>query len=1501
MAKWQFDKRIVGSTKVIAFVAVIAIILYFTPALILQITSAQRWAGRELSTALSSELGTPVKVGRVSFEGWHSIHATDISIQDQGGRPLLSTHTLEGGVDLWRLISGKGITLTSARLFDLEVYLIEDSTGRLNAQHIIDHLIDNDKDDSSSSLSLDINIFLLRRAHISYQRHGASPIEIHDLDLQVSRFTTSPYLAGLIDQLSFRTSGGLRLSDLEASVSLRSDTLEVAHLKASMPGSVVSAPLLRLDMGRKGLQILQDIQVDKLSIGIDDIVPLYPPLAALSGKKLELTHHGLRVSPRELSANDMTIRLSNDLAFKTNATIRLDSMGSGALYKLDQVELFTSDELTKTLPQIFSLPTAAADILSRLGDIRHTGHWAWTPQETLHAQGMIESELGSLDLKLTAQLDKPDNEISIDSHVSTDRLDLSPILGHPTTIVGEIEAQIGLTTHTALPYGTAMLNIHQLSIGTETYNQIRTTIKGDNKGLYAMSLLSSDPKLTADITAGFAIRDKEIRQIALDVHKAEAQIGALTGGKVSKISTELSLNVSHLDLDRALGDIDISRLQICNSDSEVDLRHIQLSARDEDGIKMLKLTTPWMQASMSGSYQLRQLVSNVSKTLQKRVPILRHMAAAGRPSSRWSKTNVKLVAQIDSIPIPLLDMLELPIQEVREIQLSSHYQEDEELLDLHLTGTRASLLGHSFDLIDLHLQDNQLRLGSHVHIKGGGEFLGAALLVTQDGDNFSLDLDLGEDKSGVENGRLGLSAKLGSFRDKVNALKDLTAEVKIAPSKIRVHTTDWDIASATIMLGDNLIRIHGLSLIAPERSIRAEGELGRMGLGVMDIDLQQINLRYILEAVGVDFSLLETDLSGHIQAQLKGDKLTAQAQVSSPQILVSGHDVGRLDAALSFDSEDLYIRLSGDVHQPHGGKSKVNGWIKPADGAGIDLNFDATKLDVSFVGSFMDNIFSQLSGYASGEMRLHGLFADGVTVSGLADITSGQASIGILGTTYYFDHRLTLSDERIDFDQMQIRDADGNFGYLNGFIHHKYFDDFKINLRGSNIEKMKVLQTTSPRYMPVYGTAYASGSAEMHSIGDRTQIKLELRSESGTDVTLDFLPTSAGRDNQLLHFTRLRPDSLLRDSVLENIEDNATIYTGGAIDLELQLAITPEAKLGMKLAADMSSELKGRGEGILNINAPSQGQAEVYGSLSVLGGTFAFRLEQLAQKQFSLREGGQVTFRGDPTTAGINLSAVYNLTANIADLDEDLSIMAGRTNIPVSCILALSGNISRPDIRFGIELPGVDSDIERRVRSLLNSQDAITRQMLYLIALGKFYTETQSNSTTNNWTAVASSALSEQLSSLLGSFSNTIKLGTSIKTRNTAFEDTDIELLFSGSLFDNRLTINGNIGYHDTPYLNGEYLGEFDFEYKLNRSGSVRLKGYNRYNNMYQYLRQSLMTQGFGILFRQRFDRLSDLWRGPRSSQRQERAKGNKAGAPSDSIATKPTNQVLIPSSTSTR
>ena len=52
----------------------------------------------------------------------------------------------------------------------------------------------------------------------------------------------------------------------------------------------------------------------------------------------------------------------------------------------------------------------------------------------------------------------------------------------------------------------------------------------------------------------------------------------------------------------------------------------------------------------------------------------------------------------------------------------------------------------------------------------------------------------------------------------------------------------------------------------------------------------------------------------------------------------------------------------------------------------------------------------------------------------------------------------------------------------------------------------------------------------------------------------------------------------------------------------------------------------------------------------------------------------------------------------------------------------------------------------------------------------------------------------------------------------------EVEGILSGQLLNNRLLINGNFGYRDNPMANTNFVGDFEAEWLITRSGDIRLK-----------------------------------------------------------------------------
>ena len=253
-------------------------------------------------------------------------------------------------------------------------------------------------------------------------------------------------------------------------------------------------------------------------------------------------------------------------------------------------------------------------------------------------------------------------------------------------------------------------------------------------------------------------------------------------------------------------------------------------------------------------------------------------------------------------------------------------------------------------------------------------------------------------------------------------------------------------------------------------------------------------------------------------------------------------------------------------------------------------------------------------------------------------------------------------------------------------------------------------------------------------------------------------------------------------------------------------------------------------------------------------------MQDIILRDFKIKEGSSISFNGDPLRADLDISAAYRVNTNLSDLDKsfqndrDLT----RTNVPVDAILSVSGNMQDPDITFDIELPTLTQDVERKVKSIISTDDMMNRQIIYLLALNRFYTPEYMGMSGNGGelAAVASSTISSQLTNMLGQLTDKVSVAPSFRSDKGDFSDIEVDVALSSRLLNNRLLINGNFGYRDKSTSNTTFIGDFDIEYLLTKNGNLRLKAYNHFNDQNYYLREALTTQGLGVVFRKDFDKL---------------------------------------------
>lgn len=293
------------------------------------------------------------------------------------------------------------------------------------------------------------------------------------------------------------------------------------------------------------------------------------------------------------------------------------------------------------------------------------------------------------------------------------------------------------------------------------------------------------------------------------------------------------------------------------------------------------------------------------------------------------------------------------------------------------------------------------------------------------------------------------------------------------------------------------------------------------------------------------------------------------------------------------------------------------------------------------------------------------------------------------------------------------------------------------------------------------------------------------------------------------------------------------------------------------------------GNGAIKANYFNKGSFDMYGTYLIDHGTYDLTIQNIIKKNFQFQQGSNIIFGGNPFNARLNMKAAYQVNGvPLADLKIGNSFSSN--NVRVDCIMNIGGTPENIKVDFDLDMPTVNNDAKQMVRSLINSEEEMNQQVVYLLAIGRFYMDNKNNSTQEaaqqSQTSLAmqsllSGTISQQVNDILGSIikNNSWNFGTNISTGTDGFNNAEYEGILSGSLLNNRLLINGQFGYRDNPNTTSSFIGDFDLKYLLTPSGSIAIKVYNQTNDRY-FTKSSINTQGIGLILKRDFGNWREMF-----------------------------------------
>lgn len=315
---------------------------------------------------------------------------------------------------------------------------------------------------------------------------------------------------------------------------------------------------------------------------------------------------------------------------------------------------------------------------------------------------------------------------------------------------------------------------------------------------------------------------------------------------------------------------------------------------------------------------------------------------------------------------------------------------------------------------------------------------------------------------------------------------------------------------------------------------------------------------------------------------------------------------------------------------------------------------------------------------------------------------------------------------------------------------------------------------------------------------------------------------------------------------------------------------TPDATLKVLMDSQTGDCIALNGSGAIRTSYYNKGSFDIFGNYTVDNGTYNLTIQNVIKRDFNFLSGGTIAFGGNAYNALLDLKAQYTLNSvPLSDINLGRSFL--NNNIRVDCIMNISGTPSQPHVDFSLDMPTVSSDAKQMVMSVMNSNEEINQQVLYLLAIGRFMNQSNNSSTAQSqrqsqtslaMQSILSGTVSQQLSNVLEAVIDNKQwnLGANISTGDEGFNNAEYEGLVSGRLLNNRLLINGQFGYRDNQNATSTFIGDFDIQYLLVPSGNIAVRVYNQTNDKY-FTKNSLNTQGVGLIFKKDFNGWRDFFR----------------------------------------
>lgn len=1378
----------------------------------------------------------------------------------------------------------KNIDLKNQKI-EINDLILDDTYGKLALGKLDQKIVETKNETTNSNWNLSVNTISFSNINLDYDNNtikenkkGLDPnhLSFTQLNFKAKDLTyAATKSSGIITSFNFLEKNGFILNNLSTQFEYAEQNAFLKNLDISTPQTHLKNENIALkytsiaSLAKYPENIQLQANFSNSSIGFKDILLLVPDLETTSP-----------LDQYRNSIVNFTANVNGKLNNLKIKTLRISGIGDtkvdlkGSVLGLPNVDQ-TYIDLT-----ILTLESTSKDIANLVpkGAIPNT----ITLPEHFIANGNFKGYITNFETKLNLKssygnaivdaslnLSKPNHE-EYNIITSLDQFNIGKLIQNKD--LGTVSLNTTIKGNSFDPKkADAKIEMKILSANYNQYNYNSIILNGTIKeGNFSIFSKATDPNLTFNLnTSGDFGKETPKAKLNLKIDLIDLNKLNLYAN-VLKLKGDINADFDTLDLENLNGNLSATNFLVALEQEQFPIDTLTLRAVSSAELDSIILKSQFANATINGNYNLATISNALTNSLSK------YLNTNTNSGNKIPSEPQHLTFEINIKEEEIVKKIVPNLKEMSAISISGNYNSANDSIVVNASVPNLNYAGNQITAGNFSITTKNEALIYNLNVAKiqNNDFIVPKTKISGKIENNKIDYQV----SVIDLKEVEKYAFTGNY-----LVEKEQSKINLNPEKLVLNYENWTIDSDnSIQMSQSGINIKNFNLSKNQNSIIIQSKSDDFSAPI-EVNLKDFKLQSITNIVSSNYEFGGT-VTGNTTIENLNKSPLFIADLAIENFTIKKDTVGNIALKIDNKIANTYtvdLGLTGNDN-----KVEVIGDYKTGSEI-LNFNINLQKLKMSSLQAFTLGNLKDSEGYLNGKLQVAGK-ASNPNIDG--NIQFNQVGFNLIPLNSKFkliNDKIIFNHNEIVFNDFKLKDENDNNLKINGTINSSDYSNLGFNL---NIvaENFKAVNSEAKNNDLFYGQLYLDNSINIKGNLNNPVVNGNIKINKDTKFTIVLPqedPSIADRKGIVEFIDQDQPVLITVEDPMKKITETSIKGINASVNIE----IDKEAEISIIIDKTNGDFLKLKGEAKLNGGIDASGKTTLTGKYEFTDGSYEMSFN-LIKRKFDIKPGSYILWTGEPTTANVEITAIYKSEIAPIDLVNDqLGNVSTETRntykqkIPFETQLKMTGELMTPEINFDIVLPDGNNDVSTEVinttkaklEQIRQQEDVLNKQVFAVLLLNRFIGENPFQSESGGLSATnlakqsASRILSEQLNQLAGDLVQGFEIDFDLEatedySSGQKQDRTDLNVGISKELLDDRLkvTVGSSFGIEGSQNENEQasnIAGDVTAEYLITKDGRYKLKAYRK-NNYQVALQGQVIETGVAFIITMNYDKFKELF-----------------------------------------